>query len=217
MIVDAHEKVWDLIPWFVNGRLSEDEAAVVSAHLTECVRCRDECDLQAKIHDTIRSEDSVAFAAESSFRKLTERIDSSAQRESGRGDRSRRVVMALAAALAVESVALVAWGAWTWVGQRSTEAPYVTLSSGGALPSSVAAAKGSLVRVVFAEEAALADVDQLLRRNDASMVEGPSEHGVYTIELRNAGESRAERLQALRASAFVRFAEPVVTEASGGP
>jgi hypothetical protein len=74
-----------------------------------------------------------------------------------------------------------------------------------------------LVRVVFAEETALADVDKLLRRTDASLVDGPSEHGVYTIELRNVGESRAERLQALRASAFVRFAEPVVTEASGAP
>ena len=42
MTGEAHDKVWELIPWFVNGRLSEDDAAAVEAHLAECERCRDE-------------------------------------------------------------------------------------------------------------------------------------------------------------------------------
>jgi hypothetical protein len=192
--------------------LSADDAAVVETHLTDCSRCRAECELQAQIHDTIRDEDSVAFATEGSYRKLAERIESSsAGPKSQPASRSRRIVMGLAAALAVESFALVAWGAWSWMDHRPVDARYVTLSSGGG----AAAAHGTLVRVVFADSVALADVEKLLRATEARVVDGPTERGVYTIEMKGASELSADRLRALQGSELVRFAEPVMAGASG--
>jgi hypothetical protein len=214
MTVDAHEKVWELIPWFVNGRLGAEESVTVEAHLTECARCREECELQNQIHDRMRNDAAVAFATEASFRKMEDRLQSSGAALKPRATSgSQRVVMALAAALALESVALVAWGAWSWMGNRTEEARYVTLSSdGGAVAPKT---NGTLVRVVFAESVALSEVERLLRVTEARVVDGPTERGVYTIELRGATELSADRLRALRGSELVRFAEPVNAGASG--
>lgn len=32
----------ELVPWYVNGTLSEDEARLVAAHISQCESCRDE-------------------------------------------------------------------------------------------------------------------------------------------------------------------------------
>jgi hypothetical protein len=211
---EAHEKIWDLIPWFVNGRLGMEDAAAVEAHLSACASCRDECELQARIHDAIRDESSVAFATEGSYRKLADRLESTGA-VAGGGTRSRRVVMWMAAALAVESVALVAWGAWGWFGPRAPEARYVTLSSDGSAVAPVS--RGTLVRVVFAQAVALSDVENLLRATEARVIDGPTERGVYTIEMKGKDALSADRLRALRGSELVRFAEPVMVGASGAP
>jgi anti-sigma factor RsiW len=206
-----HEKVWGMIPWFVNGRLSHEEALAVETHMAECELCRDECALQAKIHDTIREDDSVAFTSEAAYRRLAARIDSSPLR--GSRD-SRRVIGLLAAALAVESVALVAWGAWTFTAASSanstTDARYVTLSS----PAKVAApaAGESQVRVVFAPQSTLEDVQGLLRSVSAHVVDGPTEGGVYTLAWSGSSDpdQSSRRMETLRGSSLVRLAEPVM-------
>jgi len=206
--IDPHESVWGSIPWFVNGRLSDAEATQVEAHLKECERCRAECALQAKLHDAIREDDSMAFTSEASYRKLAYRIDSSAPRRAFVG--TRRAVLWLAAALAVESVALVAWGAWSWSSNREPSARYVTLSSA---PTEVSrAANAAQVRIVFLGSATLADVEGLLRGVGARVVDGPTERGVYTVQL-NKAESASSGLSVLKASPLVRLAEPVFVEA----
>jgi anti-sigma factor RsiW len=35
-----HEQAQQLLPWYVNGTLEADEAALVEAHLAECAECR---------------------------------------------------------------------------------------------------------------------------------------------------------------------------------
>jgi fervidolysin-like protein len=90
----------------------------------------------------------------------------------------------------------------------------VTLSSDSGA-AATPAAHGTLVRVVFADSVALSDVERLLRATEARVVDGPTERGVYTVELKGANELSADRLRALRGSELVRFAEPVMVGASG--
>lgn len=202
-----HEKAWELIPWFVNGRLSNEDAMLVEAHLASCARCRDECAVQAQIHDAIRDKDSIAFASDASYRKLSDRIDASRERRAVAG---RPLVKWLVAAVVVESVGLVAWGAWSWhsAAQRDASAArYVTLSK--AAGGTASTASSDWVRVVFAADATLEDVQSLLLSVDARLVDGPTENGVYTIAFGDAPLADTERVNALRASPLVRFAEPV--------
>lgn len=211
--VDAqiHERIWGLVPWFVSGRLSNEDALQVEAHIVTCEVCRDECALQAQIHDAIRDENSVAFASEASYRKLADRIEVSGHRKYLGG---RPLVPLLAAALALESVALIAWGSWAWLRQDTAPASYVTLSSA---EEAAPVAEGSLVHVVFASQSTLENVQNLLQSIDGRLVDGPTASGVYTISLRSARGSKGRRLEALRGSAWVRFAEPVFNGTDWAP
>jgi anti-sigma factor RsiW len=200
----THDKVWGLIPWFVNGRLSNADALSVESHLVDCAKCREECAIQARIHEAIRDEESIAFASEASYRKLADRIEVSRER---RPFGEQRLMRWLVAAVVIESLGLVGWGAWSWQAahRQSLEARYVTLSS----PAETSAPSGAAMRVVFNGDSTLADIQSLLRSVDARMIDGPTEGGVYTLAFSGARASEEDRVKTLRASQVVRFAEPV--------
>ena len=68
-----------------------------------------------------------------------------------------------------------------------------------------------VIRVVFAGNVALDDMNRVLRSVDAQVIAGPSEAGVYTLGLApsTAGGSGVDQaLAQLRADSRVRFAEP---------
>ena len=56
----------ELMPWYVNGTLSSDEARQVAAHLAECAQCRDELAqlmrLQVEVRSAIQGLDGMAPA-----------------------------------------------------------------------------------------------------------------------------------------------------------
>ena len=39
---NEHDKVLELLPWFVNGTLSADETGRVETHLAGCAECRED-------------------------------------------------------------------------------------------------------------------------------------------------------------------------------
>jgi len=49
------EQVRELIPWYVNGTLSTDEAAAVAAHLASCAGCREELAVTLQLSLQVRS------------------------------------------------------------------------------------------------------------------------------------------------------------------
>ncbi|HET9209204.1 MAG TPA: zf-HC2 domain-containing protein, partial [Thermoanaerobaculia bacterium] len=38
----VHQRVWELLPWYVNGSLAERERERVETHLAACLRCQEE-------------------------------------------------------------------------------------------------------------------------------------------------------------------------------
>jgi hypothetical protein len=75
-------------------------------------------------------------------------------------------------------------------------------------------APSQVIRVVFAGDVALDDMNRVLRSIGAQVIAGPSEAGVYTLGLAAdaKGESEVNRaLAQLRADSHVRFAELVPT------
>jgi len=72
---------------------------------------------------------------------------------------------------------------------------------------------GPVIRVVFAGDVAVDDMNRVLRAIDAQIIAGPSEAGVYTLGLAAgaADKSGVEKAIAqLRADGRVMFAEPAV-------
>jgi len=200
----AHGVIWELIPWLVNGRLSGAEAAPVRAHMQSCTECAREYARQLAIFDAMQPTDSIAFASEASFQKLAARLDAAPARA-----RSKPAHRWLAAASVLGTLGLAGWGAWTLEHTSASAAPYVTLTT----PASVAAG-GAQLRVVFAPNLTLSDLARLLHSIDAYISDGPTEAGVYTLNLapgRDSAADVAERLAVLRGDANVRFAEPVAS------
>jgi anti-sigma factor RsiW len=200
----AHGAKWELIPWLVNGRLSGAEAAAVRAHLENCAECAREYAQQRRIFEAMQPDDSIAFASEAAFQKLAARLDAvpvPAHRA------TIAVVRWVAAASIVTALGLAAWGGWIVEHTRaSSPAAYQTLTA------PALAAGGTQLRVVFAPDLTLADLERLLRSIDANISNGPTEAGVFTLTVAPGSDSAvdvAQRLAILRADANVRFAEPV--------
>jgi hypothetical protein len=238
---DPHSHCAELIPWLVNGTLTGAAAVAVRAHLEECAACQADYAHETRVSESTRAESPVLFAAEASLQKLMARVDAAERGESDVADlpvaplghepapgsrrerapsrrsasraRAARRVQWLAAAVVVEAVALGAF-MWLWhSGARggAEEAQYQVL---GAQP--VVYGRGARVRIVFEPQLSLADMQKLLHSVGAHIVDGPTEANVYTLGFAEPVDSPDElsaRLEKLRASESVRFAEPASRDA----
>jgi len=229
----THDDVWHALPFFVNGTLRGQARSDVEAHLAHCAECRAEVTMQESVRDAIVHEDVRQETAQSSFDQLWERISDNDARIDGtttvnagvaagtgmgggmsaaapattavRRAPSGTLLKWLVAAVIVEGVGLVALGATTWNGSAgfSTGADYRTLSTPAATLS------GGQIRAVFAPDLALGNLQTLLSSARLSIVDGPTEAGVYTLALDDENGHVDTALAGLRQSASVRFAEPI--------
>jgi hypothetical protein len=222
--MDVHENAARLIPWLLNGTLSEQEAAELQDHLAGCAACRAELDAERRLYEALKADGPLVFGGEASFEKLIARIE--ADEEVRNAPELAAPVVAvpakkafggrpawhasgpvrwLAAAVLIEAIGL-ALGPWVWRGPLSP-APYQTLSSA---PLHYGA--GVRVRVVFTPQLSLDQLQQLLQRIGAHVVDGPTQAQAYTLGFAEASvspQSLRSRLAILRADAHVRLAEPI--------
>jgi anti-sigma factor RsiW len=219
-----HKRVWDLLPWYVNGTLLDGERRTVEAHLADCRRCQEEIATCQKLGEVIRQTEEIAPVAHPArLARLMDRIEAE---ERGEGDHGwRRVALApwrgLASlvratpplargALVVQLVFLVALAGLLlrWSGSQETPAPaptYETLSQSAPAPASAAR-----LRLVFAEGTTEREARDLLLAIRGQIVAGPSSLGVYTVEV-PAGPDPVEKiLEHLRRQPRVSLAEPAV-------
>jgi hypothetical protein len=223
--LDPHDHAASLIPWYVNGTLAASEAAQLFAHLDACVQCRRDYEAQRRLHEAMRADTTLVFAAEPSFKKLLARIgtaeDAGVSATGGApaataapvaaAPRARRVGWAgarwLAAAVVLEGLGL-GYGAWAWHAQSSgLSASYATLTS-----PQHSYADGPRVRIVFRSGLSVHGLGVLLHAADAHIIDGPTDSNVYTLGFAESTLSPAlveQRVAALRADADVLFAEPL--------
>ena len=64
-----HRRTQELLPWFVNATLADDEAAGVAAHLEQCARCQVDAEAQAALR-AIAVDDEHAESLERSWAAL---------------------------------------------------------------------------------------------------------------------------------------------------
>jgi anti-sigma factor RsiW len=201
-----------LLPWFVNGTLSDAQARQVASHLEQCATCRADADQLGSLRLHLRAPAQVEHAPHAGFQKLLARIDA-AERNDAVAPAALRPARAgrgalqwLTAAVVVQALALGAIGGALLLRRPGVSATpdFRTLST--ARPEAAA------LRVVFAPATTLAEVQDLLRANQLAVLAGPSDAGLFTLALRDpetASQTRLDALARLRADPRVRFAEPV--------
>lgn len=209
-----HGRIWDLIPWYVNGSLPAEERRAVEDHLAGCLRCREEERFCRGTTEALQQAGEVAPSPHPvQLARVMARIDE-AEAEHGRGRLRRllagvrswrlfpaspvRAVLAAQLAIAVLFLGLVVWQ------HRQPPAEYRTLSDSAAPSTGVVQ-----LRVLFAEDANEREIRELLLGIKGEIVGGPSPLGAYTLEVPLGGDPQGVLLAYLRSHPKVRFAEPL--------
>jgi hypothetical protein len=204
-----HRESWDLLPWFVNGRLRECDRQRVDAHVRACGDCQIELMEQRLIRQVMAADSSVAQMPTVGLNKLRQRIDrfdpatsgSSAPPPTGSARRLGRP--ARVASIIGAAAALACLGAFLW--QMPTHGgigAYYTVTT-------VTPQRGdAVIRAVFAPALTLTELQGLLDDAHMRIVSGPTEAGVYSLAM-TGSQSIEWSLRRLRAHDTVRFAEAV--------
>lgn len=214
----AHDECWNLLPWIANESAAARDVARAEAHLRDCRECQDELEFQRQLRNAIRAEDAVVLAPQTSLQKLMQRIDTvediDTEPQAAPADvvalPRRKATLGsrwLPIAAAVQGIAIAGLLATVWM-QSLTAPNYETRTASDTVITRPA------IRVVFAGDVALDDMNHMLRSIGAQVIAGPSEAGVFTLGLAAGAQDESEINQALaqlRADNHVRFAERVTT------
>ena len=212
----THKEAFELLPWYVNRSLDEDERRDVREHLSTCLVCRREVTFLERLDRAVVASPDVDFSPKRSFSGLMEQIDASEGPLARRmhasllaGLRSLRTAHPLLRGALLVQTAVILLAAFLLLRMPLPDsAPsFETLTDAPATltPPDPASAR---LRVVFADDASMSEVQALLQLLDARVVEGPSSVGAFAIDV-PAGKG-ADALEELRANGRVRFAGPAL-------
>lgn len=218
-----HQDVWEVLPWFVNGSLEDQELEQVERHLADCEECRHEASVLQQLARIMVGSGAPMVTPDEAFPELLSRIEEAERRDAvrwGRWLRSdgwpRRFLAfstgpILRPVLAAGLAFIVVLAALLWR-QTSLEPPatFRTLSD----PAAVAESTGLRVRMVFGSEVDEGTLRRLLLDVGGQIVGGPSPYGVYTVELPPPQDPAAQErlLEEIRARSEVKFLEPLSNE-----
>ena len=217
----GHQKVWEILPWYVNGTLEGDEHEFVARHLLRCQSCADEVVRCQSIATAVRSaEAATSRPSPEHLARLMERIDHgsvSAAPERWRIrvrewiEKIRLVFQETPSlfrwALAAETAAIVLLVAAIIMQGSVAPSFYRTLSD-----AYTSSEPGRVhLQVVFADDITEREIRTLLSSIGATIVAGPTPMAVYTVALvaadRKAPARTRETLALLRGHPKVRLAE----------
>jgi hypothetical protein len=192
------------IPWYPDG-LDAEQSGAVESHAAACRECRreltlllgDETDpgavpdperVYATVLARIESDNAGSGAAGNAaepFRRATVRAPRGEPRRLATSTRSggswRTFALAASAALALLVGGMV--GAFL---TRTAEPVYRTASG----PADAVSPAGGVVEVVFREHVEMDRITETLRAMGAEITSGPSQLGVYRVELRGQGDGQ---------------------------
>jgi anti-sigma factor RsiW len=214
---DFHQTFASLLPWYAQNTLDAGEHAKVEAHLAECDQCRRALGGWRALAGGVKAQaEAEAHApawapSPAHFAKLAAQLSGPvAPRQPQRAAKPSLLAklrdwfnisppgMRVAFALQAAAIAVLAGVLWH---QAAGPQTYETLSR-----AAPAAVSDGQLRVVFDAEVKESELRASLQQINASIVDGPSTLGVYTLQL-SADAQPQQALDALRANPKVRFAE----------
>ncbi|MBD3648140.1 MAG: zf-HC2 domain-containing protein, partial [Pseudomonadales bacterium] len=81
----SHEEVKELLPWFVNGSLNEDEQSIVNEHLESCDECQRDIEqllmISKEFNATVDIDDDWDDYIEVSSRNFMGKLDESPRKQ----------------------------------------------------------------------------------------------------------------------------------------
>jgi len=219
-----HERICDLLPWYVNGSLAERERERVEAHLAVCARCQEEEGICRRTAEAVKSAGEVAPSPHPvQFQRMLARIEESEREQRARaawwkrGEPFRSLVEATPAPLRGALVAqaaivilLIGVLAWRELHVPAAGTPAAPPAVYRTLADPAPAPQPSIgLHLMFAPQTSEREIRALLLGVRGQITAGPSPLGVYTVEIPAGGDPANVVLARLRSESQVTFAEPV--------
>jgi hypothetical protein len=208
-----HEEICFLLPWYVNGTISELDRQKVDLHLDECAACRGDLLQERSVYQRMAAAVGVEYMSGPSLKRLHAKLDELAEEEEESRLQTPRVEPPsgrpmpwsglLAASLAVMAVALslLAAAGWMQIHARGAQPNYYTVTTPAARPAN------EIIRAVFSPTITLVELQSILDESQLRIISGPTEAGVYSLAATSAHPMESSSLAILRRHATVRFAE----------
>jgi len=197
-----HEETFELLPWFVNGTLSDTEHAGVEHHVRNCLPCRIALLEQAQLEKLLKQQPIVPLSAEPAFDRLLDEIGAERRRALG-SSRASSAFSGVFARHAVTAAVLVAsLGVASWLATLGRDAlrdsEFVTLTGQTAADFEL--------DIVFADELSAAERNAIIGDVDGVITAGPNDVGRYRVRIGGNPQQVEDALERLRADRRVRFA-----------
>jgi hypothetical protein len=193
-----HDKTVELMPWFVNGTLPDEEHREIEAHLRDCLVCRAAAREEQQLRTLVRRQDDLPLGPGYGVADLLGRIDGRQRSTSRSGMRPRLAWAFGIAAAAIAGALLVPLLNPDTDGTGTGE--FTTLTSG-----SISTA--DRIDIVFTDAMDTAAVLRFVDEIGGRIVNGPTDLGRYTIELSSTSDAeRNSLIETLGNDARVRFA-----------
>jgi hypothetical protein len=211
----TREHLWaeEQMPWLVNNTLDNEQSQRLHRHIDNCEQCQADYHQQQQLHSILMAEPKVDYAPQVSMQRLMSAIDKPGVSQ-GWGLQCRDFdfvtpikkhfwpLVVGAQALALTVLALVV-GLNQFESRKPIDAAlmadYQTLSANNKL------IKGPHLQVVFNDEVTSVQIRQMLESIHPYIVSGPSEQGVFRVQLNGASnlESAAKWLEQQQGVTFV--------------
>jgi hypothetical protein len=213
----VHEVISTLMPWYVNGTISELDRQKVDSHLRACTACCEELLQERCVYEGVGTEGGVGYISRPSLTRLNVALNGIAAgaqrlREPSRAERrspsfmQRTGLMAASVAVLGLAVGLLVADRWTQLRAQQPQSDYYTVTTAIAHPPD------EVVRAVFAPDMTLVELKTILDEAQLKIISGPSEAGVYSLAAKS-GRPVNVSLGLLRQHKTVRFAERTRTAA----
>ncbi len=206
---DLHEDVNALLPWYVTGRIEDEDRERVEAHLAGCAQCQADLAAERRLQALVAEMPEAVGDVDAAWDRFELQPPMARETDAPKTLRQqwRQSPGWMRWAVAAQLALLAFAGAWMVRPAPKAEPAYHVL---GAAPESSAAN----VVVVFRPDIHESDLRQVLRDNHARLVDGPTASDAYMLHVASA--ERATALTRLRGNHAVVLAEPVDAAAISG-
>lgn len=201
--LDAHDQAEMLLPWYVTGQLSPEDAARVDAHLSACAVCSAQVAGEIHLRDAIAS---LPLRSETAIYTAFQSADQIPARRRRTWDAPRRMADRVAARpgrfIGLAAAQAAAFAVVFLIARTSAPEPasYTVL---GAAPVEA----GGNAMIVFRPDVTERELREALNASRAEIVGGPTVTDAYILRLPDS--ERAALLQTLRATPAVVLAEAI--------
>lgn len=213
-ISDSYHPTAILLPFYLNGTLSDQERQEVETHLGECQDCKQELEMMQELHSNVKTYYAqLPQPSPNMFSRVRAQIEQegAAEREASIGIKqdsrltfsshlqeflqsvfATKWAPALAMSIIVGQAGLLMWNLTS--SPIGTHEPAVGLVIERSVPQATVQAVPSKIEIAFHDLTSEKEIREILHGHNARIVDGPTLDGRYTIEVSESGTARMQEI-----------------------